>query len=89
MITNWYAGPDQREQWTACGLLSTEEYEGARLIYRRDRDFFHLYHVAESLDALARALAQVGGTLTADLVGRPEDWRRWLPCIARMDFAIT
>lgn len=56
-------------------MLLFDESQDCVLVFRRDRDFHHIYHVAGSLEALASGLGNVntaafGSTITADLVGR-------------------
>ena len=78
-IANWFAGVGQLERWTAAGTLSYLESPGALLIFRRDRDFHHVYHVAADAGALGEALGLLPDAglspalFTAEIVGRPED----------------
>jgi GNAT superfamily N-acetyltransferase len=78
-IANWFAGARQLERWTAAGTLSYLESPGALLIFRRDRDFHHIYYVAEDAGALGAALGRLPGAglspavFTAEIVGRPGD----------------
>lgn len=75
--TSFFAGPEQIQCWADRGVLSQVEQSGCLLIFRRDRDFFHIYHVAAGSRQLSTALASLGGALgssavlTADLVGSP------------------
>jgi ribosomal protein S18 acetylase RimI-like enzyme len=75
--TSLFAGPEQIQYWADRGALSQVEHCGCLLIFRRDRDFYHLYHVAAGNHQLSTALASHGGALdssavlTADLVGAP------------------
>ena len=78
-LTNWFAGAGQLERWTAAGTLSYLESPGAVLIFRRDRDFHHVYHVAAdrgALDAALGLLRDAGlspAVFTAEILGRPGD----------------
>ncbi len=75
--TSFFAAPEQIQYWADRGVLSQVEHSGCLLIFRRDRDFYHLYHVAAGSRQLSAALAALGGALgssavlTADLVGSP------------------
>lgn len=71
--TNFYAPAEQVERWCVRGRVSVLDRDGAVLILRSDRDFHHVYHVAENLEALTQALADLApGTYTVDLVGQGE-----------------
>jgi ribosomal protein S18 acetylase RimI-like enzyme len=78
-VTNWFAGAGQLERWMAAGTLCYLESPGALLIFRRDRDFHHVYHVAAEAAALGAALGMLPdaglspAVFTAEIVGRPED----------------
>jgi len=61
------------------------------LLFRRDRDFHHLYHVACSREALAHALetfaqAPLSTDVTADLVGSEADVRAMADTYAQCGF---
>jgi ribosomal protein S18 acetylase RimI-like enzyme len=76
--TNVFASIDQLRRWMDRGTLEWECGGDALLIYRRDRDFYHLYHAAVSPSALTRALRMLQTdhatkVLTSDLVGRESD----------------
>lgn len=75
--TNFYAAPDQLRDWAGQGVLSLGRGMRTTLLFRRDRHFEHLYHVAASRADLAEALASLdpiaGLPIVTDLVGRPED----------------
>lgn len=75
--TNFYAGPEQLRDWVGQGVLSSGRGMHTTLLFRRDRHFEHLYHVAASRADLAEALALLdpipGVPIVIDLVGRPED----------------
>lgn len=69
--TNLYAPPDQIDRWCAAGKLSALAVDGAALFLLADRDFYHVYHVAEDQKALAAALSLLGaGTFSSDLLGQ-------------------
>lgn len=69
--SNLYAAQDQIARWCADGRLATLAVPGAVLLLQADRDFHHLFHVAESRAALSGALAMLPtGTYVADLIGR-------------------
>ena len=76
--TSFFATREQTQGWLDEDVLSCVESPGCLLIFRRDRDFQHLCHVAGGLEALSLALGSLaapadGGTAwTADLIGRPE-----------------
>jgi GNAT superfamily N-acetyltransferase len=76
--TSFFATPEQTQGWLDEGGLSCAESAGCLLVFRRDRDFQHLCHVADSLESLSEALATLalpaggGAAYTADLVGRLE-----------------
>jgi len=76
-ITNFYAAPEPLRDWASQGVLSLARRVCATLLFRRDRHFEHLYHVAASRADLAEALASLepipGLPIVTDLVGRPED----------------
>lgn len=77
LITNYYAGAEQERSWASTGALSQSRTPRCLLLFRRDRHFEHLYHVAASRADLAEALASFdpipGLPIVTDLVGRPED----------------
>jgi GNAT superfamily N-acetyltransferase len=73
--TNLFAQPEQVRTWIDRRCLFVRSSRGAILVFRRDRDFYHLYHVAADGHALGAALAglrglEPDGALAADLVGR-------------------
>lgn len=69
--SNLYAAPDQLDRWGAAGGLRALSVDGAALVLRADRDFHHLFHVAESQAALGVALATLPtGTHVSDLIGQ-------------------
>ncbi len=72
--SSFFAQGDLVREWIRHGALFFVEDSRSLLILRRDRDFFHLYHLAADDEALAAALRgpAAAGTLCADLVGRPE-----------------
>ncbi len=78
-ICNFFATPDQTRGWVQRGVLSCVPGDQSLMIFRRDRDFHHLYHAAADLEALGAALAELkkrdgfGAALAADLVGREGD----------------
>ena len=67
-----YAPREQLRGWIADSQLACAAAAGAVLFLRRDRDrdFQHLFHVADDPTALA-ALTTDGSAPTADLVGTP------------------
>ena len=77
--TNFFAAPAQVERWIGHGEVSYVPAARAVLIFRRDRGFFHLYHVAADGEALSGALGRLaedcdpGTVLVSDLVGREAD----------------
>lgn len=75
--TNFYGAPEQLRDWAGQDGLSSAPGVRATLLFRRDRQFEHLYHVAASRADLAEALASLdpipGLPIVTDLVGRPED----------------
>ncbi len=76
--TNFFTREEITQAWIGRGALFYMEGAGSLLLFRRDRDFFHLYHFASEPAALGAALASLDLTpssaaaLTADLVGRPD-----------------
>ncbi len=76
-ITNFFAAPEQLRDWAGQGVLSLSRGVRTTLLFRRDRHFEHLYHVAASRADLAEALASLdptpGAPIVTDLVGRIED----------------
>lgn len=69
--TNLYATSDQVHQWIAEAPLRILDMSGALLVLRSDRDFEHVYHVAENPPALIAALASLpSGRYATDLIGR-------------------
>lgn len=76
VTTNWFATPAQAECWIQRGTLYYAEAPRALLLFRRDRNFYHVHHVAAGQEALCGALAEFTGQpdlFTADLVGYPEE----------------
>lgn len=77
--SNFFATPEKARGWVQRGVLSFVPGEESLMIFRRDRDFHHLYHAAADSEALGSALAEVkkwdgfGGALAADLVGHERD----------------
>jgi ribosomal protein S18 acetylase RimI-like enzyme len=74
--TNFYASPEQVQNWAAQGKLSWVERADCLLIFCRSSDFHRVYHVAESTEALSGALASnpfPKGPLVADLIGRQQE----------------
>lgn len=75
--TNLYAAPEQLRNWAGQGVLSLTRGSCTTLLFRRDRHFEHLYHVAASRTDLAEALASLdpipGLPIVTDLVGPPEN----------------
>jgi len=78
--TSFFADRDQVEAWIGHRVLFYSEGPGGVLIFRRDRDFYRLYHVAADAGSLSEELSSLdrvpwpgGGVLVSDLVGRPED----------------
>ena len=75
--TNFYGAPEQLRDWAGQGALSLARGVRTTLLFRRDRQFEHLYHIAASRADLAEALASLdpipGSPIVTDLVGRPED----------------
>ena len=74
--TSFFAGPQQTQVWLNNQTLSCQEGRSDLLIFRRDQDFHHIYHVAASTGHLQTALQSITGAegnpwpvLTADLVG--------------------
>ncbi len=76
-ITNFYAAPEQLRDWASQGVLSWVRGVRATLLFRRNRQFEHLYHVAASRADLAETLASIdpiaGRPIVTDLVGQLED----------------
>lgn len=75
-LTNWFAAPERIRAWAAAQALSYVCAEDSVLIFRRDRDFYRLYHVSPDSRRLAAALAGLdrfapGALLVSDLVGTP------------------
>lgn len=86
--TNLYASRDQIEKWNAATPLQILQTEGAFLLLRTDRDFRHVYHVANGMDALSAALRRLPpGCYTADLVGQGEPLERLCDAYAAAGFA--
>lgn len=75
LLTNFYASRDQVLGWISRQKFFVVEAEGAACFLRRDRDFYHLHHVAADTRALSRILALLPVAvpkriLATDLVGR-------------------
>jgi GNAT superfamily N-acetyltransferase len=94
--TTFFASREQAQAWIDRTALSYASHDHALLIFRRDRDFHHLYHVAADAKALTAALASLpspdvaaepGAALTADLVGREADVRALAELYRRAGFA--
>ena len=91
LTTNFFAPPWQVRDWIARQSLFYRTVDGALLLFRRDRDFHHLYHVACSREALAHALetfaqAPLSTDVTADLVGSEADVTAIADTYARCGF---
>jgi GNAT superfamily N-acetyltransferase len=77
--TNFFASREQVRIWLERGVLSYTENVGSLLIFRRDRGFCRLYHVAAGRQALSAAMASARGSfasgtaLVTELVGLPEE----------------
>lgn len=77
--TNWFVTPGQMQAWIGRRALFHVVDRNSLLVFRRDRDFYHMYHAASDHTSLARALSTLGSvsasntTIAADLVGRPDD----------------
>lgn len=89
--TNFFAPPDQVQAWLDRHSLSYLPGERALLVFRKDRDFHHLYHCAADTNALSGVLLELDRqsfrtTLTADLVGRPEEVEAGAPIYATAGF---
>lgn len=75
--TTWFASAELSKKWIERDALLFEPFDDCLLLFRRDRDFYHLYHVAATAKALSAALASLnpaisGAAITADLIGRGE-----------------
>ena len=71
--SNLYAVAEQVERWCADERLHAIEREGAVLLLQADRDFHHVFHVAEDWRALQSVLETLpAGLYAADLVGRDD-----------------
>jgi ribosomal protein S18 acetylase RimI-like enzyme len=69
--TNVYMSRDQVERWATEGRLRALASHNALLLLLRDRDFDHIYHMAEDRAALSAILAKLPpGVYTTDLVGK-------------------
>lgn len=69
--TNLYMSRDQVERWSAEGRLRAIASDNALLLLLEDRDFNHVYHIAENQSALAAILGKLShGVYTTDLVGK-------------------
>ena len=69
--SNLYASREQVEGWCAARQLQAIIADRAILLLRADRDFRHVYHVAEDQPALAATLGTLpAGTFTTDLIGQ-------------------
>jgi GNAT superfamily N-acetyltransferase len=76
LTTSWFAALPQVEYWIRRRVLYRTDGLSALLIVRRDRNFYHLSHVASSREALSEALAEFGDQPdihVADLVGFADD----------------
>lgn len=75
--TNLYADQASVERWCSSGRLQVLTADRAALFLRSDRDFYHLYHVAEDEGALFNALDGLAeGTYVTDLVGKGPSFER-------------
>ena len=75
LLSNFYASRGQVLGWIGRQRLFAVEAESAACFLRRDRDFYHLHHLAADKRAISRALALLpvaipGEILATDLVGR-------------------
>lgn len=73
--TTWFASAELSQQWIDNDALLFELFDDCLLLFRRDRDFYHVYHVAATAKTLSAALATLdsapfGGAIIADLIGR-------------------
>lgn len=87
--SNLYAAREQVERWCAAGQLRALGTDGAALLFRADRGFHHIYHVAEDQAALSAALVMLeAGTYVSDLVGQGEALERVCATYAGSGFAL-
>ena len=77
LILNYYVEAELERMWTSTGALSYFRAQKCLLLFRRERQFEHLYHIAASRADLAQALASLdqssGLPIVTDLVGPSED----------------
>ncbi len=72
--TNYYASHEQTERWIERGLLRMEETGPAVFLFRRNRDFEHVYHFAAGLPEVGRTSVRAGlqsRRFVVDLIGPP------------------
>lgn len=69
--TNLYMSRDQVERWSAADRLRAITSNNALLVLLKDRDFKHIYHVAQDQLALSAILVKLPrGVYTTDLIGK-------------------
>lgn len=85
--TNLYANQGQVAHWCASDRLQALKADGAVLVLRADRDFHHVYHVAQDMPALSAALALLpGGQYVTDLIGKGDGLDRMCEAYAEAGF---
>jgi len=87
-ITNLYSSPEQLDYWAGKGSLVIAT-DRAMLLWRRDRDFAHLYYFAADTAALDSALGgrERPGIEVVDLVGREPETAPLAELFKRHGFA--
>lgn len=76
--TTWYASDQLADRWIGQGVLSILPSDNCVLIFRRDRDFEHIHHVAATPEKLSIALGicdQCVPMACVDLIGRSDGLR--------------
>ncbi len=74
-VTNYFIDQEKLSVWLAGGLFYYLAGEHGVLFFRKDRDFYHLYYSAVSLQGLGQLLAMQLPTevIVTDLIGKKQD----------------
>ncbi len=83
--TNFYPVRQKLEAWVAHNALAFQQGGETTFFFRRDRNFWHLFYCAPSIQALQRDLCTLEELQTervvADVLGTPEALEAWLPML--------
>lgn len=76
VTTNLYPTPEKLQRWVEQGDLYSLTAANVLFVLRRDRDFLHLYYLANQPGDLVAALRELVSspreTITVDIIGKPD-----------------